>query len=315
MQNVQTSQPETPGVSPADQTIAADFDNWLARRRQQFEDGLLNHLKELESSLGSHSRLPEAVLYSLQVGGKRLRPILVLEAGGVCGGTSGCAMPAAIAIELVHTFSLIHDDLPAMDDDDLRRGQPTNHKVFGEALAVLAGDFLATHPYTLLTAGKMDRTIAALLVYTLATGTQAMIEGQGADIEGEQRPTDGDLVNYIHHNKTAALIETSCRLGAICAGATDDRQTALARYGRHLGLAFQITDDLLDHTSTTEKMGKAVHKDDAAAKQTYPAAFGLDASRAQARREVDAALGALTSFGGRAERLRDLARYVLRRDR
>ena len=294
--------------------VAADFRAWLERSRVEIETQLSIHLKELETTMGSHGRLPAAVLYSVQVGGKRLRPILVLEACRVCGGPAEAAIPAALAVEFVHTFSLIHDDLPAMDDDDTRRGQPTNHKVFGEGLAVLAGDWLVTHAFSLLASDRYYKERVPALVHALADGTERMIEGQGADIESEGRPTDGELVNYIHEHKTAALIETCCRLGALCAGASGDAVAALARYGRHLGLAFQIVDDVLDATGSSDKMGKRVQKDAAAAKQTYPAAFGLEESRAQAKREVETALRVLDSFGGRADRLRDLARYVIRRE-
>jgi geranylgeranyl diphosphate synthase type II len=217
-------------------------------------------------------------------------------------------------MELVHTFSLIHDDLPAMDNDDTRRGQPTNHKVFGEGLAVLAGDWLVVQAFSLLTSDRYDRALMPGLVRALADGTKWMIEGQGADLAGEGQPASRELVQYIHRHKTATLIETCCRLGALCAGASSDAAVALARYGRHLGLAFQIADDLLDATGSPEQMGKRVGKDAVQAKQTYPAAFGLEESQAQARVEVDAALAALDSFGGRADRLRDLARYVIRRD-
>lgn len=295
--------------------VAADFQTWLEHSRLEIEAQLSTHLKDVETAMGPHSRLSAAVLYSVQVGGKRLRPILVLEACRACGGPAEAAVPAALAMEFVHTFSLIHDDLPAMDDDDTRRGQPTNHKVFGEGLAVLAGDWLVTHAFSLLVTDRYYRERVPALVHALADGTEQMIEGQGADIESEGRPTDGELVQYIHAHKTAALIETCCRLGALCAGASGDAVAALARYGRHLGLAFQITDDLLDATSSLEQTGKRVGKDAAAAKQTYVAAFGVDESRAQARREVETALRVLDSFGGRADRLRDLARYVVRREK
>jgi geranylgeranyl diphosphate synthase, type II len=294
--------------------IAPDFSDWLARARAEVEEALASHLKELQIAMGPHGRLPAAVLYSLQVGGKRLRPILVLETCRVCGGEVQRAVPVALAVEFVHTFSLVHDDLPAMDNDDLRRGQPTNHKVFGEGMAVLAGDWLVTHAFALLASGRYEPPSVQALVRTLAEGTKWMIEGQGADIEGESRPTDANLVRYIHEHKTAALISACCRLGPLCATAADDVRAALTQYGRHLGLAFQITDDLLDTTSSAEQLGKRAGKDAAAAKQTYPAAFGTEESKAQARREVEAALRILDPFGSRADRLRDLARYVIGRD-
>ncbi len=324
MPDVQTNQPRAgapePGVDPLaaltrDPVVAADFPAWLERRRLAVDEALSAHLNEIEATRAPHCRLLEAVQYSVQVGGKRFRPILVLETCSVCGGRVEAALPAALAMEFIHTFSLIHDDLPAMDDDDVRRGQPTNHKVFGEGLAVLAGDWLVAHAFAVLASDPVDPGLVPALIRALADGTRWMIEGQGADLEGEHRPVDAELVRHIHAHKTAALIETGCRLGALCAGASGDAVAALARYGHHLGLAFQITDDLLDVTSTTEKMGKQVGKDGEASKQTYPAAFGVAESEQQARVEVAAALRVLELFGGRADRLRDLARYVLRRDR
>jgi len=306
MRKVQESQ----SGSSACLEARASFLDWLEKSRATVDAALSAHFKQLETTLGPHSRLPAAVQYSVRLGGKRLRPILVLETARVCGGEGEQAMPAALAVECLHTFSLIHDDLPAMDDDDLRRGQLTNHKVFGEALAILAGDWLAAHAFTLLAATPR----APELVAALAHATEQMIEGQGADIENEGRPADLELVRYIHARKTAALIEACCRLGALSAGAAEENVATLAQYGHHLGLAFQIMDDVLDASGAVEKLGKSVHKDAVAAKQTYPATLGLAESRAQAGREVEAALKVLDPFGSRAERLRDLARYVICRD-
>ncbi|MEW6252511.1 MAG: polyprenyl synthetase family protein [Planctomycetota bacterium] len=291
-----------------------EFERWLAARRAEFEAALSVHLKEIEAAASPHTRLPAAVVYSVRLGGKRFRPILVLECCRVCGGDVEHALPAAIAMECVHAFSLIHDDLPAMDNDDFRRGQPTNHKVFGEGLAVLAGDWLVTHAFGLLANAGPGPAVVPELLRTLAEGTQRMILGQGADIESEGRPADAELVRYIHQHKTAALIESCCRLGALCAGAGPEQIAPLAEYGHRLGVAFQIMDDVLDVTSSAAKMGKRVGKDAAATKQTYPAAVGLEESRAEADREVTAALAALAPFGRRADRLRDLARYVIQRD-
>jgi geranylgeranyl diphosphate synthase type II len=268
----------------------------------------------VETSIGTHSRLAEAVRYSMALPGKRFRPVLVVECGRVCGGREEAALAAAVAVECVHTFSLIHDDLPAMDDDELRRGKPCSHKVFGEALAILVGDWLATHPFSLLVSAYSAETAAAL-ARTLADGALDMVAGQAADVEGESQTTQPALVEFIHLHKTARLIEASCRMGAICADAPAETLIALGRFGRHLGMAFQITDDLLDATGTTENVGKRVGKDAAAAKQTYPAAFGVERSRTRAREEVEAALAALESFGAAGEHLRSLARYVIARDR
>jgi geranylgeranyl diphosphate synthase type II len=201
-----------------------------------------------------------------------------------------------------------------MDDDDLRRGVPTNHKVFGEAMAILAGDWLATHAFTLLVATPDARAVPQLSA-ALAAGTDAMIVGQAADIEGENQPTNAEQVKLIHRHKTAALIEACCKMGAIAAGADARTVDGMASYGRHLGLAFQIADDLLDATATTEELGKRAGKDADASKQTYPAAFGVEESRRQARAEVDQAVAALSPFGVEAEHLRALAEYVITREK
>lgn len=288
---------------------------WYTERLAAFEAALADHLKLLKSAATPHTRLAAAVEYSMTAGGKRLRPILVLESCAACGGADAAAMPAAIAIECVHAFSLIHDDLPAMDDDDLRRGRPTNHRVFGEALAILAGDWLLAHALELLARGAATPGIAAAWCEELAAGTSDMIFGQAVDIESEGRAADETLVNLIHGWKTARLIEVSCRLGARAAAADEPAVAALGAFGRHLGLAFQIVDDLLDVVGDETATGKRVGKDAAVEKQTYPAVFGVAASRAAAAREGDAALEALTAFGPRAERLREVTRFVLSRDR
>ncbi len=295
-------------------THATDFLTWLDAGRQAVDAALSVALKKHPGADSPHSRIADAVRYSVEVGGKRVRPILVLEACRLCGGDPAAAMPAAMAMELVHTFSLIHDDLPAMDNDDLRRGQPTNHKVFGEALAILAGDWLLAEALRLVTEANVDAAAARELVRLLASGTERMIDGQAADIAGEHQPPDRKRVTYIHLHKTAALIETSCRMGAACAGASAALTDAIASFGRHLGLAFQIADDLLDLTATDAQLGKRTHKDAAIEKQTYPAAFGGEEAKAQARAEVDAAIAALETFGSQADRLREMARFVIQRD-
>ncbi len=315
MPKVQSCQPLAENCAPGRGCPTLDFREWLEQRRLEFDQALDQHLKTIESATPPHSRLYAAVQYSLRLGGKRLRPVLVLECSRVCGGQSEAALPAALAIEFMHTFSLIHDDLPAMDDDEFRRGQPTNHRVFGEGLAVLAGDWLAAGAFRLLASAPCAPATTRALVESLAAGTLAMIEGQAADLAGEKSAPDGELVRYIHERKTAALIEACCRLGATCAGAAEESVAALACYGRHLGLAFQIVDDLLDVTGTTEQLGKRVGKDVESHKQTYPAAFGVEESRAAAGREVAAAVAALERFGPAGERLRELARYVAERDR
>ncbi len=295
-------------------SIAAPPD-WYPPRLTEVEAAIAAHLKVVKSALGSHSRLADAVEYSMRSGGKRLRPILVLEACATAGGPAADAMPAAIAVECVHAFTLIHDDLPAMDDDDLRRGRPTSHRVFGEALAILAGDWLQAHAFALLVEQARTPAMAAAWMAELAAATADVIAGQAADVESEGREPDAALVEIIHGWKTARLIQACCRMGAAAARASAAASDALGEYGQRLGLAFQIVDDLLDATGVEESVGKRVGKDATVAKQTYPAAFGVAESRRQVEREIAAALGALDPFGASAERLRDIAGFVAARDR
>ncbi|RMF71222.1 MAG: polyprenyl synthetase family protein [Planctomycetota bacterium] len=231
------------------------------------------------------------------------------------GGSETVALPVALAVECVHTFSLIHDDLPAMDDDRLRRGRPTNHTVFGEAEAILAGDWLVPHAFGLLASNPVPTEIVPQLIRTLAEATEAMILGQSADIASEGRPPDQQTVRVIHTHKTAAMMEAACRLGALVGGGTTEAVDALAEYGRRLGLAFQIVDDLLDRTATAEAVGKQTGKDEAVAKQTWPAAHGVHASRAHAREQIAEAIDSLQPFGGAAENLRRIAGFVIERGR
>jgi geranylgeranyl diphosphate synthase type II len=259
----------------------------------------------------------KAMRYSLFAGGKRLRPVLTLAAAEACGGACDDAIAAACAVECIHTYSLIHDDLPCMDDDDLRRGRPTSHKVFGEGIAVLAGDALLTIAFEILAHAKAtSRYPMASIIRELAhaAGSRWLIGGQVADLEGEGRKLAGAELKYIHRCKTAALLTTSIRLGAMSANATPARFAALTDFGQSLGLAFQVIDDILDVTQTTEKLGKTAGKDVKATKATYPAIFGLDRSRAEARRLTAAAHAALKPFGAKAATLRAIADYLLARD-
>ncbi|HMQ16472.1 MAG TPA: polyprenyl synthetase family protein [Phycisphaerae bacterium] len=304
---------------------------WYEQQRKRVDALLSTHLSRIKDSVGSHSRLPAAVDYSVTLPAKRVRPVLVLECARVAAGArcedweedldsrrpsdrAAAAIRAAIAVELVHTFTLIHDDLPAMDDDDLRRGHPTSHRVFGEGNAILAGDWLLAHALTLLveTAGT---SLGARLAQVLGCGVRDVIAGQAADLAGEATPVQADLVRYVHEHKTARLIECACRLGAICGGAAAEQKQRLAAYGRHAGLAFQIADDLLDCGGTPDRMGKRARKDAAASKQTYPAAFGEAESRAAARREVASASAELEPFGALGRNLALLAEYMIQRDR
>jgi geranylgeranyl diphosphate synthase type II len=277
-------------------------------------------VQPLENAINRSSEIPprlkESIAYSITAGGKRLRPALVLESAVACGARPDdpTALAAAVAIELIHTFSLVHDDLPAMDDDDLRRGQPTNHKVFGQALAILAGDAMTTLAFeTLATDARPE--LVPLLVKELAhaAGPAGMIGGQVLDIEGEHQQLTLDQLQKIHRLKTGALLTAACRLGAIAATSAAPRLTALTTYGTHLGLAFQITDDILDVTATPQQLGKATNKDHASGKNTYPQLLGLDASRTQAQSQIASALAALSPFDSAADGLRAIARFVIAR--
>lgn len=282
--------------------------------RAAFEQALERHFANLpQVERQGMGRLLEAVRYSTLDGGKRLRAILVLETCRVAGGEVSAAMPAAIAIECIHAFSLVHDDLPAMDDDQLRRGRLTTHRAFGEAEAILAGDWLLAHAFGVVAAGPLPEPVRLSVLSALSDAACAMIAGQSADIAGEQSPPDSVWVEYIHRNKTAALIEAACRLGGLCAAATSERLRALTEYGRRLGLAFQIVDDLLDACGESRKLQKNASRDAARRKQTAPAVWGIPASRDAANRELACALQALEFFGANAEGLRDLARYVVLR--
>jgi geranylgeranyl diphosphate synthase type II len=258
--------------------------------------------------------LMQAIEYSLLAGGKRLRPALVLESAKACGGEDGAsALAAAAAIELIHTFSLVHDDLPAMDDDDLRRGRPTNHKVYGEAMAILAGDAMTTIAFEILASDASPALVPALIAELAhASGPEGMIGGQVIDIDPKRPANLADLQN-LHRMKTGALLTASCRLGALAAGASADHLAALDAYGRHLGLAFQIVDDILDQTATAEQLGKATGKDAAKGKVTYPMLIGLDASRREAQLALQSALDALAPLGEQTEPLRALAVFVVER--
>lgn len=261
--------------------------------------------------------LHTAMRYSVFAGGKRLRPILCLAAAEACGGSLGAAMPAACAIECIHTYSLVHDDLPCMDDDDLRRGRPTTHKVFGEGLAVLTGDALLTLAFEILTRTKSTpRHEMADFFRELskAAGSGCLIGGQVADVEAEHQKISPADLEFIHLGKTAAMISVSLRLGAMTADAPDAECRALGKFGTHLGLAFQIVDDILDITQTSEQLGKSAGKDVESGKATYPSFFGIDQSRKEAARHTALALKSLKPLGARADFLRALADDLLSRE-
>jgi geranylgeranyl diphosphate synthase type II len=276
----------------------------------------------LDRYLPPESERPEtlhrAMRYSVFAGGKRLRPVLAIASAEAVGGTADDVLPTACALELIHTYSLVHDDLPAMDDDDLRRGMPTNHRVFGEAMAILAGDALLTLAFRLIGENFRDGRDPARLRDVLAdvadaAGHAGMVGGQVADLEGEGRPATADLVDYIHTHKTGALIRASLRVGARICGATAAELAALSAAGGSLGLAFQIVDDILDVTSSPEVLGKTPGKDQAQQKATYPGVHGVAASRARAAELLAEAEAALAGFGARAEPIRALGRFILDR--
>ena len=258
-----------------------------------------------------------AMRYSLFAGGKRVRPILAITAARTVGGDTAGIENAACALELIHTYSLIHDDLPALDNDDLRRGRPTCHKVFGEALAVLAGDSLLTLAFEVLSrlpGVAAERRIRLVEELSRAAGTVGgMIAGQVHDIEGERQTPTALLLESIHRAKTGALLRASVRMGAIYAGASAAELAALSEYGEHAGLAFQIVDDVLDVEESSEALGKTAGKDEAQQKITFPAVYGLERSRQMAEDEREAAHAALSLFGDRAARLRQIADFIVKR--
>src|SRR5712692_8365249 len=264
-------------------------------------------------------KIHQAMRHSVFAGGKRLRPILCMEAGRMVAGS----LPAGIeelgaALEMLHTYSLIHDDLPALDNDDLRRGRPTCHKVFGEAIAILAGDALQTQAYEVLSRLRCPTEARVKIVEEIARGTgtvNGMIGGQVVDLEAEHTRPDAETLEYIHRSKTAALITASVVSGGIYAGAASEEVGNLRHFGQAIGLAFQIVDDVLDVTQTSEQLGKTAGKDLASEKATYPALFGLEESRKRAADLLESACQTVENLGPRANVLKDLARFLIERER
>lgn len=291
--------------------------------RELIENRLADYLQsERRLTHDCPSELREAMAYSLLAGGKRLRPVLTLLACDALGGNIESALPAACALEMVHTYSLIHDDLPAMDDDDLRRGRPTCHKQFGEALAILAGDALLTLAFEVIAKETKPPEVAALCCADLASaaGAVGMVGGQVADLEGEKLCFDPQFLptvehlESIHRRKTGRLLTCGLVMGARIAGADQQTQIALETYGKCVGLAFQIADDLLDVTGSQVKMGKGVRKDQDHGKLTYPALLGIDESHRRAEELIRTACEAISSLGINGRRLEALAHFVLERD-
>lgn len=284
--------------------------------RQQV-DGELERLVPRETE--PPSTIHRAMRYSLFAGGKRIRPILCLEAARAVSGQVDGVLTAACSLELIHTYSLIHDDLPALDNDDFRRGKPTCHKVFGEAMAILAGDALLTLAFQVLSAMNrhhVDRQVRMIAELAAAAGTVGgMIGGQVADLEGEGKPATTELLESIHRAKTGALLRASVRMGAIYAGADAHQILRLSSYGEHCGLAFQIVDDILDVVQSSEALGKTAGKDAQQHKITFPAVYGLEESRRMAEQQRLMAHEALEPFGEAGERLRDLADIIVQRSK
>jgi geranylgeranyl diphosphate synthase type II len=292
-----------------------DLRAYLAERARAVDEALGRFLPP-ETEIPE--TLHKAMRYSVFAGGKRLRPLLVIAGAEAVGGRMDDVLPTACAVELIHTYSLIHDDLPAMDNDDFRRGMPTSHKVFGEAMAILAGDGLLTLAFRLLAenfaAGRDPRALRAVLVEIAeAAGTRGMVGGQAVDIESEGQQVSPSRLEYIHLHKTAALIRASLRAGAMLCGASPPALQALAAAGSNLGLVFQIVDDILDVEGTTEELGKTAGKDQAQHKATYPALHGLEASRARARTLIAEAEAALAPLRSAADPIRAIAHFILER--
>lgn len=294
-----------------------DLKTYFKERCALVDEALGRHLPAEDDLPSSVHR---AMRYSVFAGGKRVRPILMLAACDAVGGDTALALPAACAMEMIHTYSLIHDDLPAMDDDDFRRGRPTNHKVFGEAIAILAGDALLTEAFILMSSPSYaaavgnDRLLPVIHEIALCAGSRGMVGGQVIDMESEgNKEIDLATVQYIHTRKTGALIKASIKAGAVLGGGDADAVKAMTRYGEAIGLAFQIADDILDIEGTTEQIGKDAGSDEARGKATYPAVLGLSESKRRAQELLDLAIEALSPFDHRADPLREIARYIVSR--
>nr|HDN00341.1 polyprenyl synthetase family protein [Deltaproteobacteria bacterium] len=295
-----------------------DLSTYLKKQQEIINSALE---KWLPLPHGPSGPVVDAMRYSLMSGGKRIRPILLMAGAGATGGDQKALLPAACALECIHTYSLIHDDLPAMDDDDLRRGRPTCHKVYGEAIAILAGDGLLTYAFELMCNPEFTQNMSPLSVgeaiYLLAkaAGVSGMVGGQTADILMQGRPVDAETLSFIHRHKTGSLIQTSVEIGGLLGKANDKELYHLKRYGESLGLAFQIKDDLLDVEGDQEILGKPVGSDNRNLKATYPALFGIKETKKRAQELLEKALSELELFDDGAEPLRSIAKYIIKRDR
>ncbi|MCJ7594319.1 MAG: polyprenyl synthetase family protein [Desulfobacterales bacterium] len=293
-----------------------DLKAYLEEKRSVVEAALKGILEEPE---GPASDLIRAMNYSLLGGGKRLRPILCIAGAEAVGGEGKGVLPVACAMELIHTYSLIHDDLPVMDNDDLRRGKPTNHKVFGEAVALLAGDGLLTEAFRLMSGPDGSKGVDPRLLLEViglvatAAGYRGMVGGQVVDIQSEGREVEPFIVEFIHTHKTGALINAAVTSGAILGGGKEDQVQAISRYGLSIGLAFQIADDILDVEGDSKRLGKPVGGDASKKKITYPSVLGLKRAKEAQREMVEQAIQSLTAFDQKADPLREIARYIIER--
>lgn len=302
-----------PAAVPAPQIVGMKLPEFFEEDRRAV-DAALEELLPTETT--RPASIHRAMRYSVFAGGKRIRPILSLEAGRVFRGTAPdrAALGVACAMELIHTYSLIHDDLPALDNDDLRRGQATCHKKFGEATAILAGDGLLTLAFETLSKAEIEpaRRVAVIRTLAEAAGTvNGMVGGQVADLEAEGRSVEAAMLEYIHRSKTAALIRASVVAGALCAGAGEEEAGRMRRFGENIGWAFQVVDDILDVEESSAALGKTAGKDQAQRKATYPALYGLERSKQFAKELAATAVRELASFGERGERLRQVAEFLV----
>ena len=292
-----------------------NLDLYLKRKKDAVDNFLSDYISSTKKRKDCPEQLRKAMGYSLMAGGKRIRPVLSIASYEAVGGKSNNIVPIAASIELIHTYSLIHDDLPAMDNDDFRRNKPTAHKVFGEATAILAGDALLTDAFHIISSAGVnpEKLISVIRELANASGPEGMVGGQTADIMLEGKRAKKKDIIYIHTHKTGALIKASVRIGAIMADSIPDKLASLTEYGEKIGLAFQVIDDILDITGTKKEMGKSTGADIAKGKNTYPSTFGLKESGEIAELLIDESIRALKEFDNKADPLREIAKYILSR--
>lgn len=289
----------------------------VLKEKIDYIETLLNEYMPKEE--GYQKTIMKAMNYSLKAGGKRLRPILTLESCKIVGGKEEDAIPFAMAIEMIHTYSLIHDDLPALDNDDLRRGKPTNHKVFGDGMATLAGDALLNYAFEVMLSSSINKKdsnkyLKAINEVAKHAGIYGMIGGQVVDVESENKIIDKDKLDFIHLNKTAAMIVGCMRAGAIIGGATEEELEKVTKYGKNIGLSFQIVDDILDITGDEEKLGKPIGSDIENHKSTYPSLLGLEKSREIARQLIEEGKSSIDGLSSEIDFLNQLGDYIISRD-